>query len=144
MVAAPKSATFDVDKPPLLNTLGLYQGDYVEAGADIGYQRLLDHALLPRVAKRLEERLRAVNRDNLELAYEALKGYLMLYTPEHFDAEQLKAWVTLDWEMNLAGTLNPQQREGARCAPRRGAGEGRRRGRSRRWTRSWSPTCATC
>jgi type VI secretion system protein ImpL len=111
VVAAPKSATFDVDKPPLLNTLGLYQGDYVEAGAEIGYRRLLDHALLPRVAKRLEERLRAVNRDNLELAYEALKGYLMLYTPERFDAEQLKAWVTLDWEMNLAGTLNPQQRE---------------------------------
>jgi type VI secretion system protein ImpL len=111
VAAAPKSASFDVDRPPLLNTLGLYQGDYVDAGAEIGYQRLLDRALLPQVAKRLEERLRAVNRDNLELAYEALKGYLMLYTPEHFDADQLRAWVTLDWEMNLAGTLNPQQRE---------------------------------
>jgi type VI secretion system protein ImpL len=111
VVAAPKSAAFDVDKPPLLHTLGLYQGDYVKAGAHIGYEHLLDRALLPRVAKRLEERLRAVNRDNLELAYEALKGYLMLYTPEHFDAEQLRTWVTLDWDMNLAGTLNPAQRE---------------------------------
>ena len=31
------------------------------AGTDIGYQHLLDHALLPRVAKRLEERLRALD-----------------------------------------------------------------------------------
>jgi type VI secretion system protein ImpL len=110
VIAAPKSATFDVDKPPLLSTLGLFQGDYVDAGAKIGYERLLDRALLPRVTKRLEERLRAVNRDNLELAYEALKAYLMLYTPEHFDAESLKTWITLDWDMNLAGTLSPEQR----------------------------------
>ncbi|MGL6109237.1 MAG: type VI secretion system membrane subunit TssM, partial [Rubrivivax sp.] len=110
VLAAPKASGFDLDQPPRLNTLGLYQGPYLAAGADIGYQHLLDRALLPRVAKRLEERLRAVNRDNLELAYEALKGYLMLYTPEHFDAESLKAWVTLDWDVNLAGTLNPEQR----------------------------------
>ena len=110
VLAAPKPTGFDLDKPPMLNKLGLYQGDYLAAGTDIGYQHLLDHALLPRVAKRLEERLRAVNRDNLELAYEALKGYLMLYTPEHFDAEWLKAWVTLDWDVNLAGTLNPEHR----------------------------------
>nr|WP_316643659.1 type VI secretion system membrane subunit TssM [uncultured Roseateles sp.] len=110
VVAAPKPTGFELDHPPVLNALGLYQGDYVKAGADIGYQHLLDRALLPRVAKRLEERLRAVNRDNLELAYEALKGYLMLYTPEHFEAEGLKNWVTLDWDVNLAGTLNAEQR----------------------------------
>ena len=109
--AAPRPTGYDIDAPPLLDTLGLYQGDYLKAGADIGYQHLLDKALLPRVARRLEERLRAVNRDNLELAYEALKGYLMLYTPQHFDAESLKAWVTLDWDANLAGTLTPDQRE---------------------------------
>ncbi|QHJ00969.1 type VI secretion system membrane subunit TssM [Xylophilus rhododendri] len=110
VAAAPKPTGYDIDHPPLLNTLGLYQGDYLQAGADIGYRHLLDRALLPRVAKRLEERLRAVDRNNLELAYEALKGYLMLYTPEHFDAEALKAWVTLDWDANLAGTLTPEQR----------------------------------
>ncbi len=110
IAAAPQPSGFALADPPLLNTLGLYQGDYVAAGAEIGYRHLLDRALLPRVAKRLEERLRAVNRDNLELAYEALKGYLMLYTPEHFDAEALTAWVTLDWDVNLAGTLNPEQR----------------------------------
>ncbi|KQP35427.1 hypothetical protein ASF44_18965 [Pseudorhodoferax sp. Leaf274] len=111
VVAAPVPTGFALDAPPLLNTLGLYQGDYVGAGANIGYQHLLDHALLPRVARRLEERLRAVNRNNLELAYEALKGYLMLYTPEHFDAEALANWVTLDWDMNLSATLSAEQRE---------------------------------
>jgi type VI secretion system protein ImpL len=111
VVATPAPAGFAIDSPPLLHALGLYQGDYLGAGAGIGYHRLLDHALLPRVARRLEERLRAVNRSNLELAYEALKGYLMLYTPEHFDAEALAAWVTLDWDMNLASTLSAEQRE---------------------------------
>ena len=108
---APTPANFPIDSPPLLNAMGLYQGDYLGAGTEIGYRHLLDHALLPRVTRRLEERLRAVNRDNLELAYEALKAYLMLYTPEHFDAEALKNWVTLDWDQNLAGTLSAEQRE---------------------------------
>ncbi|MDP9901027.1 type VI secretion system membrane subunit TssM [Variovorax ginsengisoli] len=110
VAGAALQAGHDIDHPPLLDTLGLYQGEYLQAGANIGYRHLLDKALLPRVAKRLEERLRAVNRDNLELAYEALKGYLMLYTPAHFDPDALKAWVTLDWDTNLGGTLTPEQR----------------------------------
>ncbi len=110
IAAAPRPTGFELGQPPLLNRLGLYQGDYLQAGADIGYRHLLDKALLPRVARRLEERLRAVDRNNLELAYEALKGYLMLYTPEHFDADALKTWITLDWDANLAGTLTPEQR----------------------------------
>ncbi|HSI60609.1 MAG TPA: type VI secretion system membrane subunit TssM, partial [Ideonella sp.] len=108
--AAAQPQGFPLKDPPLLNGLGLYQGDKLAAGADIGYQHLLDRALMPRVTHRLEERLRAVNRDNLELAYTALKSYVMLYSPEHFDADTLKAWVTIDWDQNLAGTLSPEQR----------------------------------
>jgi type VI secretion system protein ImpL len=111
VAAAPLPADFPIDQPPVLNTLGLYQGDYLAGGDEIGYRHLLEKALLPRVARRLEERLRAVNKDNLELAYEALKAYLMLYTPEHFDAEALQAWVKLDWDQNLANTLSAEQRE---------------------------------
>ena len=110
IAALPTPSAFALDDPPLLNRLGLYQGPYVEAGADIGYHKLLDNGLMPRVARRLEERLRAANRDNLELAYEALKGYLMLYTPEHFDAESFKGWVALDWDANLASTMSVDQR----------------------------------
>ncbi|WP_077037802.1 type VI secretion system membrane subunit TssM, partial [Pelomonas sp. KK5] len=111
VAAAPVPANFPLEEPPLLNGLGLYQGPYIGGGEEIGYRHLLDKALLPRVTRRLEERLRAVNRDNLELAYEALKAYLMLYTPEHFDPEALQGWVMLDWEQNLGGTLTPEQRE---------------------------------
>ncbi len=107
--AAP--ADFPVDSPPLSMTFGLYQGGKLDAAADAGFHRLLDHALMPRVVRRLEERLRAVNRDNLENAYEALKNYLMVYTPDKFDAESFKAYVGLDWDAALERTLAPEQRQ---------------------------------
>lgn len=103
-------SAFGLDAVPLSHGLGLFQGSKLDAAAALAHNRLLDHALMPRVARRLEERLRAVNRDNLELAYEALKGYLMLYTPERFDPDALKAWVSLDWDVNLARSLSPEQR----------------------------------
>ncbi|MEF7614125.1 type VI secretion system membrane subunit TssM [Aquincola sp. MAHUQ-54] len=106
---AAHSERFAPDDPPLLDTLGLYQGEKLDAGARLGYRRLLEHALLPRVAQRLEERLRAANRDNLEQAYEALKAYLMLYTPDEFDAETLKAWIGIDWDAQFRN-LPPEQR----------------------------------
>ena len=101
---------FEVDDPPLLNSLGLYQGDKLDAGSQMGYQRLLTNALLPRVTKRLEERLRAANKDNLEQAYEALKAYRMLYTPAQFDPAALKAWIGVDWDSQLAN-LPADQKE---------------------------------
>ena len=110
LYAVPQAADYDIDSPPLLNRLGLFQGDYINGGMQIGYHHILDRGLLPRVARRLEERLRAVDRNNLELAYEALKSYLMLYTPEHYDADALKNFVSLDWDLNLASTLTPEQR----------------------------------
>lgn len=106
---AAKLDAFDIDSPPLLHALGLYQGDKLDAGAQMAYQRLLAKALMPRVARRLEERLRAANKDNLENAYEALKSYLMLHQPERFDAPALQAWIGVDWDANHAG-MAPEQR----------------------------------
>jgi len=106
---AAKSDKFDIGDPPLLNGLGLYQGDKLDAAAQLSYQRLLEKALAPRITRRLEERLRAANKDNLENAYEALKTYLMLYTPEQFDAPTLRAWITLDWDNNYA-RMAPEDR----------------------------------
>jgi type VI secretion system protein ImpL len=108
---AAQPADFTVDAPPRSMGLGLYQGRKLDAGAELGYEHLLDRALMPRVVKRLEERLRTANRDNLEFAYEALKNYLMLYTPDKFDPESFKAWVTLDWDATLDRTLAPEQRQ---------------------------------
>jgi type VI secretion system protein ImpL len=109
--SAAESPDFALADPPLLNTLGLYQGDKLDAAATIAYRKLLDHALLPRLTRRLEERLRATSRNNLEQAYEALKNYLMLYTPDKFDAEALKAWIAVDWDVNYAQKLSAEQRK---------------------------------
>ncbi len=106
---AAKLEAFPIAEPPLLHALGLYQGDKLDAGAQIAYHRLLQKALMPRVAQRLEERLRAANKDNLENAYEALKSYVMLHSPERFDADALRAWIAVDWDANY-GRLAPEQR----------------------------------
>lgn len=108
---AAEPAAFALADPPLLNMLGLYQGDKLDAAARIAHRRLLEDALLPRVARRLEERLRASNKNNLEQAYEALKNYLMLYTPDKFDADALKTWIAVDWDVNYERGLTPEQRQ---------------------------------
>ena len=98
-----------IDAPPLSLGLGLFQGDKLNAAAQVSYGHLLDHTLARLVTRRLEERLRSASRDNLEFAYESLKAYLMLYTPEHLDTESLKAWIALDWEANLGPALGPDR-----------------------------------
>ncbi|MEO7245073.1 MAG: type VI secretion system membrane subunit TssM [Rubrivivax sp.] len=103
------SEAFSLEDPPPLNGLGLYQGEKLDAAAQLAYHRLLDKALAPRVVHRIEERLRAVNKDQLESAYESLKHYLMLYDPEHFDAEALKPWIVEDWRTNVGRNMAPEQ-----------------------------------
>jgi type VI secretion system protein ImpL len=100
---------FTLDAPPMKLGFGLFQGDKLNAGAQISYQRLLERSLAPRIARRLEERLRAANRDNLEYAYEALKAYLMLYQPEHLEPNGFKDWIEVDWDANLANSLGAEQ-----------------------------------
>ncbi|MBU1359184.1 MAG: type VI secretion system membrane subunit TssM [Gammaproteobacteria bacterium] len=95
---------------PLAMTLGLYQGDKLDAAARGVHLRALDEAFLPQVAKRIEDQLRTAQKDNLEYTYEALKVYLMLYQPEHFDPEALKAWITLDWTRSLDRGIPEEQR----------------------------------
>ncbi|WP_457419487.1 type VI secretion system membrane subunit TssM [Roseateles sp. P5_E7] len=107
--AAPEG--FAVDQPPALATFGLYQGKKLDAGARLGYERALPHALAPRIAARLHERLQAASKDNLENAYEALKSYLMLYSPNHFDADGLRAWIGSDWDQQYARSLTAEQRQ---------------------------------
>jgi type VI secretion system protein ImpL len=67
---------------------GLYQGKKLDSAARTAYERMLVDAVLPRLALRVEEQLRA--GDQPESQYEALKAYLMMYDPAHFDAEALK------------------------------------------------------
>lgn len=107
---AARTPAFAIEDPPFLMTLGLYQGDKLDAGAQLAYHRLLEKTFSPRLATRLEERLRAANNSNLENAYEALKNYLMLYTPDKFDAETLSGWIATDWDVQYARALEPEAR----------------------------------
>lgn len=106
---AAKLDAWDAGEPPLLNGLGLYQGDKLDAAAKQAYDRLLQKTLMPRIARRLEERLRSSSRDNLENAYEGLKAYLMLHDAQLFDPVGLRAWIRVDWDAQY-GRLEPQWR----------------------------------
>ncbi|WP_077003349.1 type VI secretion system membrane subunit TssM [Variovorax sp. KK3] len=96
---------------PLSMTLGLYQGDKLDAAAMLVHQRALNEVFLPQLAKRIEDQLRTAQKDNLEFSYEALKTYLMLHQPDRFDAEALKAWITLDWSRSLDRGIPEDQRK---------------------------------
>ena len=88
---------------------GLYQGKKLDSAAQRAYQRMLVDALQPRLALRVEEQLKASD-DNPELQYEALKTYVMLHDPEHFDAAWLKLYLQADWEANLTRDVTSEQR----------------------------------
>jgi hypothetical protein len=59
-------------------------------------------ALVPRLAKRLEQRLAAEGAGAVMTRYEALKAYLMLFGGTHFDAAALRAYLLADWDAGPA------------------------------------------
>jgi type VI secretion system protein ImpL len=103
-------ATVKNDDVPLSMGFGLYQGEKLAAAADSAYQKLLQDAFLPQIALRIERLLNTGGRENLELLYEGLKAYLMLYEPKHFDPIALKAFITADWAINLPREITVDQR----------------------------------
>lgn len=106
-----RTPTIGDGSPPLLMGLGLYQGEKINAAAWVAHQRSLNDVFLPQLARRLEDQLRSAQKDNLEFAYEALKSYVMLHDPEHFDSDALKAWITLDWNRSLDRGVPEEQRK---------------------------------
>lgn len=94
---------------PLSYGFGLYQGRKLDGAARAAYDRMLIDAMLPRLAIRVEEQLRSGAQQ--ESLYEALKAYLMMYDPPHFDAAALKAHVEADWDARLGRELSAEQRE---------------------------------
>ena len=97
------------DSVPWSHGFGLYQGRKLDAASQQAYRRMLVDAVLPRIALGIEDRLRN-GVDNPELQYEALKAYIMLYDPDHFDAAALKLYVLADWETNLPRSVTTEQR----------------------------------
>ncbi|QPF76796.1 type VI secretion system membrane subunit TssM [Roseateles sp. DAIF2] len=97
------------DSVPWSLGFGLFQGRKLDSAARAAYQRMLGDALLPRLALRIEEQLRQ-GAATPETLYEALKAYVMLHDPAHFDAAALKQHVEVDWQVTRR-ELTPEQRE---------------------------------
>ncbi|WP_168788019.1 type VI secretion system membrane subunit TssM [Paraburkholderia aromaticivorans] len=101
----------DAGKPvPLLTRLWLYQGDKLGAEAQVTYRRLLNETLLPLVVQRLEDQLRRGAANPQGYQYEALRTYLMLGDPQHYDADTVRAWVDLDWQRDVLHDASAMQR----------------------------------
>ena len=95
---------------PLALDMGLDRADMLVAASHDSYERALREAFLPRVAARLEERLRAGEREHVELIYETLKTYLMLFGGKNFDAAALRSHLSADWDATLPASVRPEQR----------------------------------
>ncbi len=97
-----------------LRSVGLDRSDMLSAAAHDTYGRTLREAFLPRIAARLEERLRAGGRDHVELIYDTLKAYLMLFSGREFDRDALRAYLRADWEATLPAATSAAQHEALR------------------------------
>jgi type VI secretion system protein ImpL len=80
------------------------------AAADDSYQRLLKDTFLPRIAARLEARLRQNAGEPAARTYETLRAYLMLFGGKHFDAAALRAYFANDWQLTLPDNVSAAER----------------------------------
>ena len=107
---------------------GLDRSEMLAARPRDAYLRALREAFLPRIAARLEQRLRAGEREHVELIYDTLKAYLMLFGGKNFDRDALRGYLIADWDADAAGRASSAaQRDALRRAPRPPARQ--RRGR---------------
>jgi type VI secretion system protein ImpL len=95
---------------PWLMGLGLYQGDKLGSEAINAYHNSLKNLFLPRIILSLEDQLNQ-SGNNPDYLYEALKVYLMFDDSEHYDGQTIKAWLLLQWQLNLPGAQNAQARQ---------------------------------
>ncbi len=87
--------------------MGLYQGERLAEQALSAYRRALVNQLLPRVMLRLEGQI-DLARVPMDYTYEALKAYLRLGQEKRYDAEEIGAWVTLDWGSRLPRAIGTE------------------------------------
>ncbi|MEM9384945.1 MAG: ImcF-related family protein [Pseudomonadota bacterium] len=79
---------------------GFDQRRKLNSQAKSAYRRVLTGVLLPRLVLMLERQLEQSD-ESLEFRYEALQTYLMLASPERYDADRVIAWMTIDLEKTL-------------------------------------------
>lgn len=87
------SDRFDWRHPPLDYRMGLYQGTLLASAADVVYQHALKRIVLPLVVQQATAALSRPDASEADDTYQALKAYVMLHEPLHYDGEFLRAWV---------------------------------------------------
>ncbi|CAB3799370.1 hypothetical protein LMG28688_04925 [Paraburkholderia caffeinitolerans] len=109
--ALPDSPRFDAESPPFFRyRLGLFQGTRIREAAEDAYQRALHEKLLPLVSAHLEQLLSGAPTNDIEYDYAALKAYLMLHDPEHYDGSFVAAWLSLDIQRTLPASTTQAER----------------------------------
>jgi type VI secretion system protein ImpL len=98
------------DRDPWWARLGLDQRQKLGLEAQRVYQRLLRQTLLPIVVQRMEEQLRRGDADSAATQYEALRAYLMLGDPAHFDPAALRVWALRAWQRGALQNATDAQR----------------------------------
>lgn len=88
---------------------GLDQRPKLADAAQQAYERMLQEALLPRIALRVEEQV-AGSMDNADVQYDALKTAVMLHDPAHFQPDWIRAYLQADWAANLPREVTAEQR----------------------------------
>ena len=88
--------------------------EMLTAAARDAYERVLKDAFLPRIAARLEDRLRAGDRDHTERLYEDLKAYQMLFGGKNFDRAALRSFLSADWDTTLPASVSAADRDALR------------------------------
>lgn len=85
-----------------LSSLGLSQGDKIEAAAHYSYEHLLREYFLPSIQQRLKERMQGQEGNKLDVLYQLLKVYLMFNQTERMDPATAVAWIRADWDRQYA------------------------------------------
>ena len=107
LVATRSLAT--ADTTPGIRGFGLDQRPQLDTAARTAYDRMLVDAVLPRLGLRVEEQLRLPGAPT-DRQYEALKTYVMLHDPDHFDAAALKSYFEADWNAQYGRSLDAADR----------------------------------
>lgn len=78
----------------LINNLGLNQYEDIKKATNAKYQNIINEKLTPSIASAIEDELnRSVQASAYGPTYQNLKAYLMLYQPNHYDANFISQWV---------------------------------------------------
>ncbi len=88
---------------------GLSQDDKLAAAARSTYTRLLHRALLPSMMVAMETAIPDAMADPRQL-YRALRAYLMLDAPDHYDTGTVRAWIGHHWRTHPPTALTAEQR----------------------------------